>query len=74
MNLSFWDTVRGNELADTLIRNLPKLAGREQICVRCKDVDEAVKIIEKAINEKRARFLAAVPLNDPRLIILERED
>ena len=74
MSLSFWDTVRGCELADTLIRNLPKLTGREQICVRCKDVDEAVKIIEKAINEKRARFLAAVPPNDPRIVILERED
>ena len=74
MSLTFWDTVRGNELANTLIHTLPKLAGREQICVRCKDADEAVKIIEKAINEKRARFLAAVPPNDPRLIILERED
>ena len=71
MSLTFWDTVRGMELADTLIRTLPKLTGRKQECISCNGWDEAITIIKSSVNKENKKFVAAVPENDPRLVILE---
>lgn len=30
MSLTFWDTVRGHELADVLIRTLPNIASKKK--------------------------------------------
>ena len=39
--LTFWDTVRGVELADTLIRTLPKICETlEKICENQKEGEE----------------------------------
>lgn len=55
MSYSFWDTVRGVELADTLIRTLPKLADGlesnkellEEVKALRQDLIEIKTIIEK---------------------------
>lgn len=53
MSMTFWDTVRGHHLADTLIRCLPKLAKEERENQKCFIVfkKEMYEKIETLISE-----------------------
>ena len=56
MSYTFWDTVRGAELADTLIRYLPKLtAGIEksdELLSEVKALRKDIEEIKGKLNEK----------------------
>ena len=53
MGYSFWDTVRGTELAETLIRTLPKLAdGRDSN----KELLKEVKALRQDLIEIKAKI------------------
>ena len=56
MSYTFWDTVRGAELADTLIRHLPKLtAGIEksdELLSEVKALRKDIEEIKEKLNEK----------------------
>ncbi|MDD3362685.1 MAG: hypothetical protein PHW34_13535 [Hespellia sp.] len=45
--MSFWDTVKGNNLADVLLSTLPQLTAETQYVVTLKDV-----AVEKFLREK----------------------
>lgn len=59
MSLTFWDTVRGCNLADTLIKYLPKLAkDKKQTCIWAKSKAEALEIIENSVNRLGKKFIS----------------
>ena len=47
--MTFWDTVMGHHLADTLIRCLPKLTEKKQVIKRFELKSEAIEFIENEI-------------------------
>ena len=53
MSMTFWDTVRGHHLADTLIRCLPKIAKEEKENQKCFVVErkELYEKVESLISE-----------------------
>lgn len=54
MSLIFWDTVRGTRLADTLIRNLPKLTEKKHQIVEMYSADNLIAVkkeMEKKLEE-----------------------
>ena len=54
MSLTFWDTVRGTRLADTLIRELPKLTGKKHQIVEMYSADNLIAVkkeMEKKLEE-----------------------
>ena len=50
MSMTFWDTVRGHHLADTLIRCLPKIANDDGQKVHRAPKTEVYDIIERLVN------------------------
>lgn len=50
MSYSFWETVRGVELAETLIRTLPKIADQQD---RNRELLEEIKLLRKSVDELR---------------------
>ena len=48
MSYSFWETVRGVELAETLIRTLPKIADQQD---RNRELLEEIKLLRKSVDE-----------------------
>ena len=48
MSYSFWETVRGVELAETLIRMLPKLADQQD---RNRELLEEIKLLRQSVEE-----------------------
>ena len=48
MSYSFWETVRGGELAETLIRTLPKIADQQN---KDSELLEEVKLLRKSVDE-----------------------
>lgn len=56
MSLTFWETVRGVELADTLIRNLPAIAesskNNEELLSELKVLKNEVESIKEIIRKE----------------------
>ena len=50
MSYSFWETVRGVELAETLIRTLPKLADQKN---KDSELLEEIKLLRQSVDELR---------------------
>ena len=50
MSYSFWETVRGVELAETLIRMLPKLADQKK---KDSELLEEIKLLRQSVDELR---------------------
>ena len=48
MSYSFWETVRGVELAETLIRMLPKLADQKN---KDSELLEEIKLLRQSVDE-----------------------
>ena len=48
MSYSFWETVRGVELAETLIRTLPKLADQKN---KDSELLEEIKLLRQSVDE-----------------------
>lgn len=69
--LSFWDTVRGRDLAETLIRELPKLTGRKKQEIVRLSQDDAVSYIEDKIFSGKARVVTSYSWNDETFVVLE---
>lgn len=57
--MDFWDTRRGWELADTLIRHLPRLTHKEQFVVRSENISQE---IEKEIHNGN-KFVSMIDKN-----------
>lgn len=62
MGMTFWDTVRGHQLADTLIRELPKMNKRNgvkrQELVYMTDTDKDL-YLQKALSEDGCRAVTS---------------
>lgn len=68
--MNFWDTVLGNRLAETLVRELPRLTNREQYC---KEVaEDKVSEYIKGELDRGSLFVNAIPTGNGFLIIMER--
>lgn len=50
--MSFWDTIRGHQLADTLIRELPNLTRKRKQILICSDSNEGLDQIFRLIKEE----------------------
>ena len=50
MSYSFWETVRGVELAETLIRTLPKIADQQD---KNRELLEEIKLLRQSVDELR---------------------
>ena len=50
MSYSFWETVRGVELAETLIHTLPKIADQQD---RNRELLEEIKLLRQSVDELR---------------------
>ena len=50
MSYSFWETVRGVELAETLIRTLPKIADQQN---KNHELLEEIKLLRQSVDELR---------------------
>ena len=48
MSYSFWETVRGVELAETLIRTLPKIADQQN---KDSELLEEIKLLRQSVDE-----------------------
>lgn len=48
MSYSFWETVRGVELAETLIRTLPKIADKQN---KGSELLEEIKLLRQSVDE-----------------------
>lgn len=48
MSYSFWETVRGVELAETLIRTLPKIADQQ---IKDSELLEEIKLLRQSVDE-----------------------
>lgn len=71
--MSFWDTVLGHQLAETLVRELPKLnRKKKQETFRLKD-EESDAYLSKAINEDGYRFAGSyVDSKGVTVVVLEK--
>ena len=68
--MNFWDTIRGHELADSLIRYLPRLAPKSQFTGTVPDQDVHDFIKEKV--EAGYRYVSHISVNGFTTIILEK--
>lgn len=69
--LTFWDTVRGTRLADTLIRELPKLTKeRKQETIRVLSGVSVADVVEVKIKEGK-RYVTQIPAGEDVLVIFE---
>ena len=50
MSYSFWETVRGVELAETLIHTLPKIADQQN---KNSELLEEIKLLRQSVDELR---------------------
>ena len=50
MSYSFWETVRGVELAETLIHTLPKIADQQN---KNHELLEEIKLLRQSVDELR---------------------
>lgn len=50
MSYSFWETVRGVELAETLIHTLPKIADQQN---KDSELLEEIKLLRQSVDELR---------------------
>ena len=50
MSYSFWETVRGVELAETLIHTLPKIADQQD---KDSELLEEIKLLRQSVDELR---------------------
>lgn len=67
--MSFWDTVLGNQLAHTLIEELPEITKkRQQLPIICTSGEEVLKQME--LLERGYHFYAFIPLADGRKIVI----
>jgi len=66
--LTFWETKRGVMLADSLIRCLPKLAGKEQRYRTVKDAEELTESIKEII-DKGGEYITHIANKDGFMII-----
>ena len=66
--LTFWETRRGTMLADSLIRWLPKLAGREQRYRTVKNAEELTEGIKEII-DKGGEYVTHIANKDGFMII-----
>ena len=48
MSYSFWETVRGVELAETLIHTLPKIADQQD---KNRELLEEIKLLRQSVDE-----------------------
>lgn len=57
--LTFWDTIRGNQLADTLIRELPKLnkSSSRQYLIESKNYAEAISKLKQVYADTDDRIV-----------------
>lgn len=73
--LTFWETRRGMQFADTLIRELPKLTKKKEVVqytatLRCADVHAYIR---KKL-EMGSRFVGVVDTKDGRLTVIMEQD
>lgn len=73
--LTFWETRRGMQLADTLIRELPKLTKKKEVVqyaatLKCEDVHEY--ICRKL--ETGFRFVGVVNTKNGQLTVIMEQD
>lgn len=67
--LTFWDTKRGVQLADTLIKYLPKLANKKQYTVLT-DKNQLKEIIDKEL--KTSRLVNSFDTGDKIMLVFEK--
>ena len=53
MSYSFWETVRGVELAETLIRTLPKIADQQN---KDSELLEEIKLLRQSVDELKEKI------------------
>ena len=53
MSYSFWETVRGVELAETLIRTLPKIADQQN---KGSELLEEIKLLRQSVDELKEKI------------------
>ena len=73
--LTFWETRRGMQLADTLIRELPKMTKKKEVVqyaatLKCEDVHEY--ICRKL--ETGSRFVGVVNTKNGQLTVIMEQD
>ena len=73
--LTFWETRRGMQLADTLIRELPKLTKKKEVVqyaatLKCEDVHEY--ICRKLVTG--SRFVGVVNTKNGQLTVIMEQD
>ena len=70
--LNFWETVRGTRLADTLIRELPKLAAKNKQRIMLVNDSESVMDLREAL-EDGERIVTSFQIGDSTYVVLEKE-
>ena len=53
MSYSFWETVRGVELAETLIHTLPKIADQQN---KDSELLEEIKLLRQSVDELKEKI------------------
>ena len=71
MSLTFWDTVRGRNLADALISNLPKIAEKRKQYTMVLKEDEVISYVRIAITEGE-RYVGHYKCGNEVMLIMEK--
>ena len=71
MSLTFWETIRGRNLADTLINNLPKIAEKRKQYTMVLKEDEVISYVRIAITEGE-RYVSHYKYGNEVMLIMEK--
>lgn len=70
--MDFWQTIRGVELAETLIRNLPKLTAKKIQRIMTVDNSEDLEKLQEALKSGE-RIVTSISVDGHTHVVLEKD-
>lgn len=70
--MDFWQTIRGVELAETLIRNLPKLTAKKIQRIMAVDNSEDLEKLQEALKSGE-RVVTSISVDGHTHVVLEKD-
>lgn len=70
--MDFWQTIRGVELAETLIRNLPKLTAKKIQRIMTVDNSEDLEKLQEALKSGE-RVVTSISVDGHTHVVLEKD-
>lgn len=67
--MGFWETMKGNHLADVLMQCLPELAGREQYSIELLDMEKMQKYVAEHL-AKGERYIQHIVNADGTIFLI----